>query len=67
MPNEPVIIPALLRDAQVATLLGISPRQVWKLAATGNLPKPVQVPGTRSTRWKRDDLLAHVESLSPAK
>jgi excisionase family DNA binding protein len=50
-----------LSAAEVAELLGISRRHVWKLLASGRLPEPIRL--GRSVRWLRDDLLAHLEGL----
>lgn len=55
--------PALLRDTEAARFLGISRRQVWKGAATGALPAPIQLPGLRATRWKLDELAAFVAGI----
>jgi excisionase family DNA binding protein len=57
------LIPLLLRDRDVAQLLGISRSFVWKLAATGELPAPVRV-GGRTARWEREKIVAYVERLT---
>lgn len=45
--------PALLLDvAAVAQLLGVSPRHVWRLADSGDFPRPVAV-GSKLKRWSR--------------
>ncbi len=38
----------------VAERLGVSARQVWKLAAAGRLPAPVRL--GRSVRWRESDI-----------
>ena len=54
-----------LSAADLAGLLGISQRHVWKLAASGRLPKPIRL--GRSVRWLRADVLAHLEELKHGK
>ena len=44
----------LLKPAEIATMLGISLRQVWRLRDAGKLPAPVKV--NRATRWREDDI-----------
>ncbi len=44
----------LLSVRQVADRLGVSTRQVWKLASSGRLPEPVRL--GRSVRWKESCL-----------
>ena len=41
-----------------AQMLAISPRGVWRLAKTGELPQPVHV--GRSARWRVADLLSYI-------
>ena len=54
--------PALLLDvAAVAQLLGVSPRHVWRLADSGEFPKPVAL-GLKLKRWPRSVVLSWVES-----
>jgi excisionase family DNA binding protein len=53
----------LLRDREVAQLLGVSRSLVWKLAATGELPQPVRV-GGRAARWERAAIVGYVERLT---
>ncbi|MCC6228407.1 MAG: helix-turn-helix domain-containing protein [Phycisphaerales bacterium] len=50
--------PALLRAADVAALLAISVRCVWRLVASGDLPRPIKLGG--STRWRACDLEAFI-------
>jgi prophage regulatory protein len=46
----------------VAELLCVSPRTVWRWAATGQLPAPVRV-GPRCTRWRVSDLQRYLDAL----
>jgi predicted DNA-binding transcriptional regulator AlpA len=38
----------------LAGMLGVSLRQVWRLNATGKLPRPVRLGG--SVRWNREEV-----------
>jgi excisionase family DNA binding protein len=46
-------LPAAMSDTDAAKYIGISRRQLWKLAATGG-PKPVRI--GRRALWRREDL-----------
>jgi len=46
----------------VAELLCVSPRTVWRWAAAGRLPAPVRV-GVRCTRWRVRDLQRYLDAL----
>lgn len=54
----------LLRDSEVARRLGVSRRQIWKLAAGRQLPEPVRVGG--SVRWRETDIVAWIQAGCPA-
>ncbi|MHC4064435.1 MAG: helix-turn-helix transcriptional regulator [Planctomycetota bacterium] len=45
----------LFRAADVARMLSVSVRTVWRLRDAGGLPRPVRV-GGNLIRWKRGDL-----------
>jgi len=51
-----VTLEPLLTAAEVAGLLKLSVRQVWRLAAGGKLPQPIHI--GRSARWRSKDLAA---------
>jgi excisionase family DNA binding protein len=57
--GEPEVL--LLRLADVARLVALSPRRVQQLVSVGDLPRPVAV--GRSRRWRRADLEAWVAAL----
>jgi predicted DNA-binding transcriptional regulator AlpA len=40
---------------ELAEMLGISLRQVWRLNSAGKLPRPLRIGG--SVRWDRDEIL----------
>lgn len=52
----------LIKPAEVATVLGVSVRKVWRMTADGDLPRPVHI-GRRSTRWREADLLEYLANL----
>lgn len=53
--------PLLLTDREVAGLLSISRRTVWRLTSTGELPKPIKL--GRASRWRRADLEAFISEV----
>ncbi len=48
---------------QLSQLLGVSLRQVWRLNATGKLPRPVRLGG--SVRWNREEIMQWFEAGCP--
>ena len=54
-----------LPAAEVAKLLGISQRHLWKLNASGRLPAPIRL--GRSVRWRLDELRAWLDAGCPAR
>lgn len=52
----------LLKVKEVAELMGISTRQVWRLSAAGDLPAPI-VLGRRTKRWRAAELEYHLSKL----
>jgi excisionase family DNA binding protein len=51
----------LLRDREVAEMLGIHKVTVWRMAASGELPKPVKF--GHNSRWHISDVDAYLASL----
>jgi len=47
----------------VARLLKISARTVWRLTTLGHLPRPVRV-GTKLVRWREQELHAYLARRS---
>lgn len=54
IPATPVAAPSLMTVREVASLLSMSERSVWRAAAAGDLPKPLQIRGC--SRWIRDEV-----------
>lgn len=48
--NSPLLIPA----SEVARLLGISKRTLWRLLSAGKLPAPVRL--GNNVRWRLDEV-----------
>ena len=48
---------------ELAETLCISKRQVWRLKAKGDIPKPVNI--GRSVRWRRTDIMAWIAKGCP--
>jgi excisionase family DNA binding protein len=57
------ISPQLLTALDVAVLLGISKRQVWRLASAGQLPGRVKL--GRLVRWRQADIQKWIEAGCP--
>jgi predicted DNA-binding transcriptional regulator AlpA len=48
---------------EVACLLSVSARTVWRWTALGILPEPVR-PSRRATRWRVSDIRHFLDNLS---
>lgn len=53
----------LLSVRQVADLLGVHPRSVWRLAQTGDIPAPIRL-SERVIRWRLTDLRDCFEEMA---
>ena len=62
---EDSLQPALLDVILLAALLGLSRSFVRKLHDTGRLPRPVRI--GRAVRWRRDEVLAWIETGCPSR
>lgn len=51
----------LLDIGEVASLLGLGTRTVWRHASTGRIPRPVSL--GRARRWRRAAILDFIRSL----
>ena len=56
----------LLTVKEVAGLLKIHVRSVWRMAATGQIPEPIRL-GPKTVRWRAVDLEAHLTRLAGPK
>jgi len=59
------ITPELLRDKEVARMLGLSTRSVHTMRSCGRLPREVRL--GRSLRWRRRDIEKWVEMNCPSR
>ena len=50
----------LLNVRQVADLLGVHVRSVWRMSQTGDIPAPVRL-SERVVRWRLADLRDHLD------
>lgn len=50
----------LLSVRQVADLLGVHARTVWRMAQTGDIPAPIRL-SERVVRWRLSDLREHLD------
>ena len=65
--QAPPIWPELMNDRTLGQYLGVSPRTVWRMVATGDLPKPLTMPGGRLARWRKsvvDDAIERWDARS---
>lgn len=61
--TEQLPIALTLKANQVAAMLGVSVRQVWRLHTTGRLPRPVRL--GNCIRWVRTELEAFIQAGAP--
>ena len=54
----------LLRVRDVAVMLGVSPRHVYRLSDAGRMPRPIKLGG--AVRWDRDVIVAWIAAGCPA-
>lgn len=51
---------AVVSVREVAELLGVNPRTVWRMAQTGDIPAPIRL-SERVVRWRLSDLREHLD------
>jgi excisionase family DNA binding protein len=65
MPRDhATLIDELLTVKDLAEILCLSVREVYRKAAAGELPAPIKL-GHRTTRWRAREIQAHLDSLPP--
>lgn len=62
--NQHSVQPMLVNARELATMLAIGERTLWRLLASGKLVEPVKIGG--ATRWRTDDVHAWIEAGCPA-
>lgn len=64
--DEPSTTESVLMTAEeIAELLQLSVRSVWRLRSSGGIPKPVRIGGT-TVRWRRVEIMEWVAAGCPA-
>ena len=56
----------LLTVAEVAGLLKVHKRSIWRMSAAGQIPAPIRL-GGKTVRWRAVDLEAHLTRLAGPK
>ncbi len=56
-------VPVLLTAEEVAAMLGISERTLWRLLSAGDVPRPVRF--GRNTRWRLVEIRDWIEKGCP--
>ncbi|QQS08988.1 MAG: helix-turn-helix domain-containing protein [Phycisphaerales bacterium] len=51
---------AVINVREVAELLGVNARTIWRMAQRGELPAPIRL-GDRVVRWRLCDLREHLD------
>ena len=46
----------------VAAMLNVTSRTIWRLSASGRIPRPVRI-GPKSPRWRESTLIGFLDSL----
>ncbi len=58
------IAPKLINAEELARMMGISERTLWRLLSGGRLPQPVRI--GRNTRWRLAEVTEWIERGCPA-
>lgn len=61
--DQTAVEPLLISVRDVATMLGISVRSVWRLQNTGQIVAPIRVGG--AVRWRRDEVRRWIDEGCP--
>ena len=56
----------LLNAREVCKLAGVSNATLYRLVKAHRFPKPLRV-GPQASRWRADEITAHIEQLSAAR
>lgn len=57
---------AVVSVREVAELLGVNARTVWRMAQRGEIPAPIRL-GERVVRWRLSDLREHLDRKAAGK
>lgn len=61
--TEVIARPSLLPATEVAKILAISQRTLWRLESSGKLPMAVRIGSSK--RWRQDELFAWIDAGCP--
>jgi excisionase family DNA binding protein len=61
--QEPAVGAELLTSQQVAEMLSVSVRTLWRLVASGKFPQPVRY-NRKLVRWKSTEVMRYIEALT---
>lgn len=61
--GQPLDGVTLLTARQVADLLGVHVRSVWRMSQAGQIPRPIRL-AERVVRWRLADLQAHLDGIA---
>ncbi len=56
-----VVEELLLKDKEVARMIGVSRGTLWRMVKAGLFPPPIRV-GTRAVRWRLSEVLEWIAS-----
>jgi len=62
-PNAVAVNPVLLTVAELARLLQVSTRTIWRLLSAGNLPAPVRL--GNAVRWRSAEINSWISEGCP--
>lgn len=62
-PSDEAVL--LYSARQLAVALGVSLRTVWRLAASGRLPRPIRIGSGK--RWRREEIVTWIASGCPVR
>ena len=63
MLREPTSEALLIQAEELAALLNVSERTLWRLLSAGKIPEPVRL--GRSTRWRLDEVRQWINDGCP--
>ncbi len=58
--------PLMITASDLAQMLQISERQIWRMRDTGRLPSPIEL-GPKNLRWSRGEILEWIEAACPTR
>ena len=61
--NQTTVLPILVNARELAKMLAIGERTLWRLLASGKLVEPVKIGG--ATRWRVDEVEAWIAAGCP--